>query len=118
MYSVPDNFRYDKVGPSYPTITERDTKPDFSNLAPKTDHPGMTDSNYKRVPMETKHVLTLAEKALKGEPISDEEGLNRATSSDNSVYIYRDTLYISETKGPIYGREWRQNMEYILQNQS
>ena len=94
-YSVPNNFRYNKEGPLYP---------------------GTTESNYsKRVPTETKHVLTLAEKALSDPngPISDEEGLNRATSSDNSVYVYGDTLYISGTKGPIYGKEWRQNMEYI-----
>jgi hypothetical protein len=113
VYSVPDNLDgYVKVGSAYPK-SERNTKPSFSNLAPKVDQPGMTDSNYKRVPMEINHVLTLAEKALKGEPISDAEGLKRATDSDDSVYIYGDTLYISGTKGPIYGKEWRQNMEYI-----
>ena len=113
VYNVPDNLDgYVKVGSAYPK-TERNTKPSFSNLAPKVDQPGMTDSNYKRVPMEINHVLTLAEKALKGEPISDAEGLKRATDSDDSVYIYGDTLYISGTKGPIYGKEWRQNMEYI-----
>ena len=96
VYSVPSNIdNHVKVGPSYPKLTERDTKPIFSNLAPKVDQPGMTDSNYKRVPMETKHVLTLAEKALKGPTISDAEGLKRATDTDNSVYVYGDTLYIS-----------------------
>ncbi len=59
------------------------------------------------------HQLTLSEKALRGPPISDAEGLKRATDSENSVYIYGDTLYIAGTKGPIYGSEWRENMEYI-----
>ena len=113
VYSVPNNLDgYVKVGSAYPK-SERNTKPSFSNLAPKVDQPGMTDSNYKRVPMEINHVLTLAEKALKGPPISDAESLKRATDSDDSVYIYGDTLYISGTKGPIYGKEWRHNMEYI-----
>ena len=113
VYSVPDNLDgYVKVGSAYPK-SERYTKSIFSNLAPKVDQPGMTDSNYKRVPMEINHVLTLAEKALKGEPISDAEGLKRATDSDNSVYVYGDKLYISATRGPIYGEEWRHNMEYI-----
>ena len=63
VYSVPDNLDgYVKVGSAYPKLTERDTKPSFSNLAPKIDQPGMTDSNCKRVPMEINHVLTLAEK--------------------------------------------------------
>ena len=62
VYSVPNNLDgYVKVGSAYPK-SERNTKPSFSNLAPKMDQPCMTDSNYKRVPMEINHVLTLAEK--------------------------------------------------------
>ena len=28
-------------------------------------------------------------------------------------YIYGDTLYVSGTKGPLWGHEWQQNFKYI-----
>ncbi len=52
---------------------------------------------------------TLAERALQGPPISDAEGLRRATDSPDSVYVYGDTLYVAGTKGPIYGHSGSNN---------
>ena len=63
--------------------------------------------------MPTQRNQTLADRALRGEPISDAEGLRRATESENSVYVYGDTLYVAGTKGPIWGNEWQQNFKYI-----
>ena len=115
-YMAPDNFNsYVKIGPDYPRSVEPPAKPSepHAKLPQKVDRPGKPGPYYRGFPKDEDHEPTLAEKALKGPSITDEEGLNRATSSDNSVYIYGDTLYIAGTKGGIMGREWGQNMEYI-----
>ena len=59
--------------------------------------------------MPTQRNQTLADRALRGEPISDAEGRRRATESENSVHVYGDTLYVAGTKRLIWGHEWQQN---------
>jgi len=68
--------------------------------------PGGYDPNYRTIP-------TYPSNNLRGPKISNAEGLDRAYETENNVYGYGDTLFISGTKGSIVGKDWRQNMQYI-----
>ncbi len=72
------------------------------------DRPGSFDPNYRGAPM-----TPMKDNPLRGPAISNAEGLDRAYETDNNTYGYGDTLFIAGTKGPIWGKDWRQNIQYI-----
>ena len=78
-----------------------------------SERPGNYDPNYRAIPDYVNTANTLADKALKGEKISDAEGLKRASQAPDGIYIYGDTLFASGTRGNFLGHEWQQNMEHI-----
>lgn len=79
------------------------------------DRPGtfLSNSNYRGETITPPRNTTLAERALKGRPLSDAEGLQRASEAPEGIYVYGDTIYAAGTRGSFFDKEWQQNMEYI-----
>jgi len=77
------------------------------------DRPGGFDPYYRQLPPTTQQPQSLADKALRGEPITDAEGLRRAKDAPDKIYIYGDTMYMAGTQGGILGKEWQENIKYI-----
>ena len=50
---------------------------------------------------------------MKGNIISDAEGLKRSTNETDGIYRYGDTVYISGTRGGPLDHEWTHNFKYI-----
>jgi hypothetical protein len=115
-----------------------DPPPQLPKKTQITDRPGGIDPNYRHMPGPTLQLYadrpgkidpsyryidsTLFKDAfgarqpnplqdqLSGKPISDAEGLKRAYESNDNLYVYGDTLYISGTKTV---NDWKQNIQYI-----
>lgn len=122
QYIIPKRLDgYIKVGPEYPKYDPPVYKPEskpitkttFSDIAPVKDRPGGVDPFYRQMAPPPQQPSTLADRALRGEPITDAEGIKRATDSPDKIYIYGDTLYMAGTQGPIWGKEWQENIKYI-----
>ena len=73
----------------------------------------LSNSNYRGETITPPRNTTLAERALKGRPWSDAEGLQRASEAPEGIYVYGDTIYAAGTRGSFFDKEWQQNMEYI-----
>ena len=87
---------YIKVGLQYskydPPVCKPESKPPtkttFSDLAPFKDRPGGIDPFYRQMAPPTQPPSTLADRALRGEPIAGAEGIKRATGSPDKIYIW------------------------------
>ena len=53
------------------------------------------------------------DRAVKGNIISDAEGLKRSKNETDGIYRYGDSIYISGTRGGPLDHEWKQNFKYI-----
>ena len=94
---APDNFdSYVKVGPDYPRSIEPPAKPTepHAKLPQKVDRPGKPDPYYRGFPKDEDHEPTLAEKALKGPSITDEEGFFIGLRLPKIVFIFLEIHYI------------------------
>ena len=56
---------------------------------------------------------SLIDRALKGNIISDAEGLKRSKNEKDCIYRYGNTVYISGTRRGPLDHEWTQNFKYI-----
>lgn len=105
--------------PTKPQINDRPggIDPNYRHIPEPTlelykDRPGKIDHGYRYIDSTPRQPNPL-QNQLSGKPITDAEGLKRAYTSDDNLYVYGDTLYISGTKGPLWGKDWRQNIQYI-----
>ena len=74
--------------------------------------PGGNDKYYNKM-VNDNNPQDLIYKALQGPNITDAEGLRRAYESPSNTYMYKGVLFVSGTKGGVFGSDMRENVRYI-----